>query len=120
MLCRSWTERLKEAESLKAAELQYLKRCGVAIGLQCDKKIPCLVNLAADPMLTGTLLYLLPPGRMVIGRSVDSSDSKAEKPDIGLNGPLIQPHHWYEFVILLIYACTKFLLFLRFSVSVKF
>ncbi|KAK6618956.1 hypothetical protein RUM44_003337 [Polyplax serrata] len=89
----SWTERLKEAESLKAAELQYLKRCGVAIGLQCDKKIPCLVNLAADPMLTGTLLYLLPPGRMVIGRSVDSSDSKAEKPDIGLNGPLIQPHH---------------------------
>ena len=84
---------MREAESLKAAELQYLKRCGISIGLQCDKKIPCLVNLTADPMLSGTLLYLLPPGRLVIGRSNDKNPDE-KQPDIRLNGPLIQPHHW--------------------------
>lgn len=72
------------------AELQYLKRCGVAIELHCDKKIPCLVNLAADPILTGTLLYLLPPGRLVVGRSSETNF----KCDIGLSGPLIHSPHW--------------------------
>jgi len=90
---RSWTERLEEAEKRKSAELNHLRRCGVALQLDWKQQSPCLVNLAADPSFSGTLLYLLPAGIVRIGRlGATTGDQQA---DIALSGPLVQPHHWY-------------------------
>ncbi|XP_044595120.1 kinesin-like protein KIF14 isoform X2 [Cotesia glomerata] len=88
---KSWKEKLQEAEERKKSEINYLRHCGIAIELDYKeiKSTPCLVNLAADPMLSGTLLYLIPHGKVRIGRQ-----SKQVDPiDIVLDGPLVAPFH---------------------------
>ncbi|GLH01288.1 Kinesin-like protein Klp68D, partial [Gryllus bimaculatus] len=85
-LSKSWSERLQEAEQRKSAELKYLKQCGLAVHLDWNEQQPCLVNLTADPILSGTLFYLLPPGIVQIGRQ--NSGVEDDIPDICLNGPL--------------------------------
>lgn len=91
---RSWTERLQEAGKRKSAELNHLQRCGVALKLDWKQQSPCIVNLIADPSLSGTLLYLLPAGVVHIGRL--GATTGDQQPDIALSGPLVQPHHWYD------------------------
>ncbi|KDR08098.1 Kinesin-like protein KIF14, partial [Zootermopsis nevadensis] len=88
---KPWTERLEEAVKQKSAELNHLRRCGVALQLDWKQHSPCLVNLAADPSFSGTLLYLLPEGVIHIGRL--GATTGDQQPDIALSGPLIQPHH---------------------------
>ncbi|PSN43439.1 hypothetical protein C0J52_02647 [Blattella germanica] len=85
---KSWAQRLKEAELCKSAELNRLRRCGVVVELDWQQKEPCLLNLAADPCLSGTLLYLLPSGCVRVG-----SPGGVPLPDIVLNGPLVKPSH---------------------------
>ncbi|XP_052868774.1 kinesin-like protein KIF14 [Anopheles cruzii] len=85
---RSWRERLQEAEDVRRTEMKLLKRKGLALELSAEQKEPCLVNLATDPMLSGTLLYLIPPGTVRIGRP-----SSLSTPDIMLEGPLVSPNH---------------------------
>uniref|UniRef100_A0A182SG31 Kinesin motor domain-containing protein n=1 Tax=Anopheles maculatus TaxID=74869 RepID=A0A182SG31_9DIPT len=85
---RSWRERLQEAEDVRRTEMKLLKRKGLALELSAEQKEPCLVNLAADPMLSGTLLYIIPPGTVRIGRP-----SSLSAPDIVLEGPLVSPNH---------------------------
>ncbi|XP_052123487.1 kinesin-like protein KIF14 isoform X3 [Frankliniella occidentalis] len=72
MAQKSWTERLREAERCKSAEVNLLRRRGVALALdgQQLREQPCpfLVNLTPDPSLSGALLYLLPPGPVRVGR----------------------------------------------------
>lgn len=89
---KSWMERLKEAEEIKKTEMRMLKRKGLAMELSVDQKQACLVNLAADPILSGTLFYILPPGSVSIGRSRPSAFSQ---PDIVLEGPLVAFDHWW-------------------------
>ncbi|XP_057325623.1 kinesin-like protein KIF14 [Microplitis mediator] len=88
---KSWKEKLQEAEERKKSEINYLRHCGIAIELDYKeiKSTPCLVNLAADPMLSGTLLYLIPAGKVRIGRQGKQIDSM----DIVLDGPLVAPFH---------------------------
>uniref|UniRef100_A0A182JD29 Kinesin motor domain-containing protein n=1 Tax=Anopheles atroparvus TaxID=41427 RepID=A0A182JD29_ANOAO len=85
---RSWRERLQEAEDVRRTEMKLLKRKGLALELSAEQHEPCLVNLAADPMLSGTLLYIIPPGTVRIGRP-----SSLSAPDIVLEGPLVSPNH---------------------------
>uniref|UniRef100_A0A182TD46 Kinesin motor domain-containing protein n=1 Tax=Anopheles melas TaxID=34690 RepID=A0A182TD46_9DIPT len=85
---RSWRERLQEAEDVRRTEMKLLKRKGLALELSAEQKEPCLVNLATDPMLSGTLLYIIPPGTVKIGRP-----SSLSTPDIVLEGPLVSPNH---------------------------
>ncbi|XP_017854582.1 kinesin-like protein KIF14 [Drosophila busckii] len=90
---KSWMERLKEAEDLRKSELRLLKRKGLAMELTAEQKQACLVNLTADPMLSGTLFYLLPPGIVRIGRGRLSGSANATMPDIVLDGPLVALQH---------------------------
>lgn len=89
---RSWMDRLKEAEKLRETEMKILKRNGLALEYSDALKQPCLVNLAIDPILSGTLLYILPLGKVKVGR-VDASTT--HPPDIVLEGPLVASDHWY-------------------------
>lgn len=70
-----------------------MRRCGIAIDFHERDKQPCLVNLAADPMLSGTLLYVLPSGLVKVGRNSGSETSR-NKLDIMLDGPLVKEFHW--------------------------
>ncbi|XP_014214320.1 kinesin-like protein KIF14 isoform X2 [Copidosoma floridanum] len=92
---KSWEEKLLEAQAKKDTELAYLRRCGVAVefDFRGAPKHPCLVNLTADPMLSGTLLYLIPPGHVRVGRAPRSSTPSKKKIDIVLDGPLIKLLH---------------------------
>lgn len=99
--CRSSREKLERSEEKKSSELKYLRRCGIAIEIDFQErdKQPCLVNLAADPMLSGTLLYLLPPGLVRIGRNAPKDKLEASPKedimlDIILDGPLVRELHW--------------------------
>ncbi|XP_034236612.1 kinesin-like protein KIF14 isoform X3 [Thrips palmi] len=80
MAQKSWSERLREAERCKNAEVNLLRRRGVALALDgrqlSEQPCPFLVNLTPDPSLSGALLYLLPPGPVRVGR-VDSSQGAA-------------------------------------------
>lgn len=88
---KSWRERLKEAENLRKTEMKLLQQNGLALELSVAQKQPCLVNLAADPMLSGTLLYILPPGIVRIGRPKPVTHVQS---DIVLDGPLVGLNHW--------------------------
>lgn len=88
---RSWMDRLREAEDVRKSEMKLLQRNGLALEISAAQKQPCLVNLAADPMLSGTLLYIIPLGMVRIGRSRPSA---FEQPDIVLDGPLVAFNHW--------------------------
>ncbi|KAL7738873.1 hypothetical protein ACLKA6_001321 [Drosophila palustris] len=90
---KSWMEKLKEADDLRKSELRLLKRKGLALELTADQKQACLVNLAADPMLSGTLFYLLPPGIVRIGRGRLPGATSNALPDIVLDGPLVALQH---------------------------
>ncbi|XP_034098065.2 kinesin-like protein KIF14 [Drosophila albomicans] len=90
---KSWMEKLKEAEDLRKSELRLLKRKGLALELTAEQKQACLVNLAADPMLSGTLFYLLPPGIVHIGRGRLPGAATNPLPDIVLDGPLVALQH---------------------------
>ncbi|XP_043274427.1 kinesin-like protein KIF14 isoform X2 [Venturia canescens] len=93
---KSWLEKLREAEERKDKELKFLRCCGIAVEIDFrDKaKQPCLVNLAADPMLSGALLYLIPNGRVRIGkRSTSRKSNPPEGLDIILDGPLVRQLH---------------------------
>lgn len=87
---------MKDAEDNKNTELQLLRRCGIAIAIDINKNTdPCLVNLAPDPMLSGTLLYLLPQGIIRIRRQNNKNKDKLiNTKDILLDGPLVSSLHW--------------------------
>lgn len=88
---RSWMDRLREAENVRKTEMRMLKKKGLALEFAAEQKQACLVNLAADPMLSGTLLYLIPAGTVRVGRTRPQA---FEQPDIVLDGPLVAFNHW--------------------------
>lgn len=90
---KTWMEKLKEAEDLRKTELRMLKRKGLALELTAEQKQACLVNLTADPMLSGTLFYILPPGIVRIGRGRLPGANPNSLPDIMLDGPLVALQH---------------------------
>lgn len=88
---KSWQDRVKEAENNRRNEMRLLQQNGLALQLSVAQKQPCLINLANDPMLSGTLLYILPPGVVRIGRPKPSTHAQS---DIILDGPLVGLNHW--------------------------
>ncbi|GAB0096762.1 Kinesin-like protein [Sergentomyia squamirostris] len=87
---RSWMDRLREAEAIRQTEMETLKRKGLALNTEVSRKEPCLINLDSDPILSGVMVFLLPPGKVQIGRNHPKSK---EQPDIVLEGPLVALNH---------------------------
>ncbi|XP_046398393.1 kinesin-like protein KIF14 [Ischnura elegans] len=104
---KTWAERIAEAEKCKSAEIAFLRRRGLAVCLSSKEesstlssdttvqKTACLINLSPDPGLSGTLLYILPPGNVRIGRLPNTPESSDESlmADILLDGPLVGVDH---------------------------
>jgi len=90
-LNQTWEEKLAKTEEIHREREAALEELGISIekgyvGLSTPKKMPHLVNLSDDPLLTECLVYNIKPGTTTVG----SMDSSAE---IRLNGSKIRKHH---------------------------
>jgi kinesin family protein 1 len=94
-LNETWEEKLKRTEAIQIEREQALAEIGVTVaknrvGVYTPKKMPHLVNLNEDPLMSECLMYQIKPGRTLVGRQ--ESDVHA---DIRLSGPNILDEHCY-------------------------
>ena len=97
-LNQTWEEKLQKTEEIHKEREAALEELGISIekgfvGLHTPKKMPHLVNLSDDPLLTECLIYNLKPGTTTVGNVVISSDGKEPSAEIRLNGSRILHEH---------------------------
>ena len=93
-LNQTWEDKLLKTEEIHKEREAALEELGISIekgfvGLSTPKKMPHLVNLSDDPLLTECLIYNLKPGTTNVG-NVDEPDVHSE---IRLNGSKILKDH---------------------------
>ncbi|KAI7877349.1 kinesin-domain-containing protein [Lichtheimia hyalospora FSU 10163] len=94
-LNETWEEKLKKTEQIHVEREKALEELGIAVhknnvGVYAPKKMPHLVNLNEDPLMSECLMYQIKHGITKVGR--DDSD---DPPDIRLSGSNIQDGHCY-------------------------
>ena len=93
-LNQTWEEKLQRTERIHKEREAALEELGISIekgfvGLSTPKKMPHLVNLSDDPLLTECLVYNIKPGLTTVGNVEDSSTTT----EIRLNGSKILREH---------------------------
>ncbi|KAI9318181.1 hypothetical protein BX666DRAFT_2026588 [Dichotomocladium elegans] len=94
-LNETWEEKLKRTEEIHIEREKALEELGIAVhknnvGVYAPKKMPHLVNLNEDPLMSECLMYQIKLGITKVGR--EDSDGQ---PDIRLSGTNIQDDHCY-------------------------
>ncbi len=94
-LNQTWEEKLAKTEEIHKERERGLEELGISIekgfvGLHTPKKMPHLVNLSDDPLLTECLIYNLKPGTTIVGNTATTT---AEMAEIRLNGSRILHEH---------------------------
>ncbi|KAF9925621.1 kinesin-like protein Klp8 [Linnemannia zychae] len=94
-LNETWEEKLRKTQEIQLERERTLEELGISvekghIGLHTPKKMPHLVNLNEDPLMSECLVYQLKPGKTQVGR-LESSIAA----DIRLSGTNIQDEHCY-------------------------
>ncbi|KAI9016320.1 hypothetical protein CLU79DRAFT_764454 [Phycomyces nitens] len=92
-LNETWEEKLKKTEEIQKERENTLEELGIAVhrntvGVYAPKKVPHLVNLNEDPLMSECLMYQLKPGKTRVGRNESKSPG-----DIRLTGSSIQDDH---------------------------
>jgi kinesin family protein 1 len=92
-LNETWEEKLKKTEEIQVEREKALAELGIAVhknnvGVYAPKKMPHLVNLNEDPLMSECLMYQLKHGVTLVGRS----ESQVQA-DIRLSGSNIQEDH---------------------------
>ncbi|VDK45590.1 unnamed protein product [Anisakis simplex] len=94
-LNETWEEKLRKTEEIRKQREDELREMGLAtsddgrtLGVFSPKKLPHLVNLNEDPLMSECLLYYLKEGITRVGRPEAS-----RRPDILLSGQLILDEH---------------------------
>ncbi|KAF3919526.1 hypothetical protein ABW20_dc0101451 [Dactylellina cionopaga] len=91
---QTWEEKLEMTQQIQKEREAALEELGISIekdfiGMSMPKRIPHLVNLSDDPLLTECLVYNIKPGDTTIG-NVESATTTAQ---IKLSGSKILPDH---------------------------
>ncbi|KAI7822880.1 hypothetical protein BC939DRAFT_452877 [Gamsiella multidivaricata] len=94
-LNETWEEKLRKTQEIQQEREKTLEELGISvekghIGVHTPKKMPHLVNLNEDPLMSECLVYQLKPGNTVVGRLNSSVPA-----DIRLSGSNIQDEHCY-------------------------
>ncbi|OAQ32427.1 kinesin-domain-containing protein [Linnemannia elongata AG-77] len=94
-LNETWEEKLRKTQEIQQERERTLEELGISvekghIGLHTPKKMPHLVNLNEDPLMSECLVYQLKPGKTQVGR-LESSIAA----DIRLSGSNIHDEHCY-------------------------
>ncbi|KAJ2959256.1 hypothetical protein NQZ79_g5221 [Umbelopsis isabellina] len=92
-LNETWEEKLKKTEQIQVEREKALEELGIAVeknnvGVYTPKKMPHLVNLNEDPLMSECLMYQIKLGSTRVGRQ----DSEVPA-DIRLSGPNIFDNH---------------------------
>ncbi|KAI8081649.1 uncharacterized protein BX664DRAFT_197879 [Halteromyces radiatus] len=92
-LHETWEEKLKKTEEIQVEREKALAELGIAVhknnvGVYAPKRMPHLVNLNEDPLMSECLMYQLKLGVTLVGRS----ESQVQA-DIRLSGSNIQEEH---------------------------
>lgn len=93
----SWEEKLKETENIHKQRENALEDLGITLdkkndilGLRSPQKIPHLVNLNEDPLMSECLLYQIRPGITRVGKYQSSTNA-----EIMLTGVNVKENHCY-------------------------
>ncbi|KAF9419313.1 kinesin-like protein Klp8 [Podila epigama] len=94
-LNETWEEKLRKTQEIQQEREKTLEELGISvekghIGVHTPKKMPHLVNLNEDPLMSECLVYQLKPGKTKVGK-LESSTSA----DIRLSGTNIGEEHCY-------------------------
>ncbi|KAK0560480.1 hypothetical protein OC844_003733 [Tilletia horrida] len=94
-LNESWEEKIQKTNEIQKEREKALEELGITVdkgnvGVHTPKKLPHLVNLNEDPLMSECLIYQIKPGRTAVG-NVDA-DSAAQ---IKLSGTNILPEHCF-------------------------
>ncbi|KAK3837343.1 MAG: hypothetical protein J3R72DRAFT_197694 [Linnemannia gamsii] len=94
-LNETWEEKLRKTQEIQQERERTLEELGISvekghIGLHTPKKMPHLVNLNEDPLMSECLVYQLKPGTTQVGRLESSLAA-----DIRLSGTNIHDEHCY-------------------------
>ncbi|CAG8501729.1 21252_t:CDS:10 [Gigaspora margarita] len=89
----TWQEKLRRTEEIQLEREKTLEELGIlveknAVGVHPPKKVPHLVNLNEDPLMSECLIYQIKPGETRVGR-LDSDIPS----DIRLSGEKIMDNH---------------------------
>ncbi|KAF4615993.1 hypothetical protein D9613_011478 [Agrocybe pediades] len=94
-LNETWEQKLERTQEIQKEREKALEELGITVeknlvGVHTPKKMPHLVNLNEDPLMSECLIYQLKPGKTVVGR-LDSERPAA----IRLSGDNILEEHCY-------------------------
>ncbi|KAF9268391.1 kinesin-domain-containing protein [Marasmius fiardii PR-910] len=94
-LNETWEEKLQRTQEVQKEREKALEELGISVeknmvGVHTPKRIPHLVNLNEDPLMSECLIYQLKPGKTMVGR-LDSDKPAA----IRLSGDNILDEHCY-------------------------
>ncbi|KAK3839567.1 MAG: hypothetical protein JOS17DRAFT_679007 [Linnemannia elongata] len=94
-LNETWEEKLRKTQEIQQEREKTLEELGISVdkghvGVHTPKKMPHLVNLNEDPLMSECLVYHLKPGKTLVGRLESSAPA-----DIRLSGTNIHDAHCY-------------------------
>ncbi|SPO40546.1 probable Kinesin-3 motor protein [Pseudozyma flocculosa] len=92
-LNESWEEKLQKTQEIQKEREKALEELGISVdkgnvGVHTPKKLPHLVNLNEDPLMSECLIYQIKPGRTLVGSLESSSEVQ-----IKLSGTNILAEH---------------------------
>ncbi|KAL7281993.1 hypothetical protein ACG7TL_003460 [Trametes sanguinea] len=96
-LNETWEQKMQRTQEIQREREQALEELGITVeknnvGVHTPKRMPHLVNLNEDPLMSECLIYQLKPGRTDVGR-LDSDKAVTIK----LSGESIAEEHcWFE------------------------
>ncbi|KAF9408806.1 kinesin-like protein Klp8 [Podila epigama] len=94
-LNETWEEKLRKTQEIQQEREKTLEELGISVekghvGVHTPKRMPHLVNLNEDPLMSECLVYQLKPGKTLVGRMDSSAPA-----DIRLSGTNIHDSHCY-------------------------
>ncbi|GJJ69254.1 kinesin family member 1 [Entomortierella parvispora] len=94
-LNETWEEKLRKTQEIQQEREKTLEELGISvekghIGVHTPKRMPHLVNLNEDPLMSECLVYQLKPGKTYVGKLESSIPA-----DILLSGTNIHDAHCY-------------------------
>ncbi|KAG0055319.1 kinesin-like protein Klp8 [Gryganskiella cystojenkinii] len=94
-LNETWEEKLRKTQEIQQEREKTLEELGISvekghIGVHTPKRMPHLVNLNEDPLMSECLVYQLKPGKTLVGKLESSLPA-----DIRLSGANIHDAHCY-------------------------
>ncbi|KAJ1971845.1 hypothetical protein H4R35_005019, partial [Dimargaris xerosporica] len=99
-LNETWEEKLRKTQTIQQEREKVLEDLGICldedhVGLHTPKRMPHLVNLNEDPLMSECLIYNLKPGITKVGRLEPLDPASSPTVEIKLSGKVIRDYHCY-------------------------